>query len=60
MVTLQPATQAEEEKSAAESTRDPLFELYRKNFKQPEPNVIAGMVVDEKFQPLAQAQVSVY
>jgi beta-lactamase regulating signal transducer with metallopeptidase domain/tetratricopeptide (TPR) repeat protein/protocatechuate 3,4-dioxygenase beta subunit len=65
MVTLQPASLAEEEKPAAKSTPDPLsqeslFKLYRKHFKLPEPNVVGGFVVDEKLQPIAQAKVSVY
>jgi protocatechuate 3,4-dioxygenase beta subunit len=37
-----------------------LFELYRKHFKLPEPNVVGGFVVDEKLQPIAQAKVSVF
>jgi beta-lactamase regulating signal transducer with metallopeptidase domain/protocatechuate 3,4-dioxygenase beta subunit/5-hydroxyisourate hydrolase-like protein (transthyretin family) len=59
-------TQPQEKKPAAKSVVDPLrpeslVNVYRKHFKeQPEPNVMGGIVVDEMFQPVAQAQVSLY
>lgn len=50
--TSPPATEPQSQKA--------LFDLYRKHFKLPEPNVVGGFVVDEKLQPIAQAKVSLY